>query len=154
MIFVVGCATAARAADPPPAPQTVWVVPAASEGAKEFQARLLNLSPESATLLVDGQPREVALSKVARIERRGDSLKNGAIIGAAVLGGLCALTCGQGLDNGSDLAGVVVINAALGAAIGTGIDALHRGRTPIYPAVTGRSRTSAVRPSIGLRVRF
>jgi hypothetical protein len=104
-------------------------------------------------LLVDGHRRDVPLTKIARIERR-DSLKNGAIIGAAVLGGICALTCGQGLENGSNLVGAVASNAIVGALIGTGIDALHRGRMPVYPSARPAARGQSTRPSIGFRVRF
>jgi hypothetical protein len=146
----------AHAADEPPRPtrsEIVWILPMPG-GGREFKARLLNLSPETATLLVDGQQREIALRQIARIERRGDSLRNGAIIGAVVVGGLCAITCGQGLDDGSNLGTVVAINAGLGALIGMGIDALHQGRTPIYPATSSQSPTNALRPSIAFRIRF
>lgn len=52
-----------------------------------------------------------------------DSLRNGAIIGAIVLGTWCLIVCGQGLDSSDQLAGVVALNAGLGALIGAGIDA-------------------------------
>jgi hypothetical protein len=52
-----------------------------------------------------------------------DSLKEGAIIGAIVLGVWCLIICGQGLDNSGQLAGAVAVNAGLGALLGSQIDA-------------------------------
>lgn len=93
---------------------------------------LLRLGPDAATLLVNGQERELPLTEVARIETPRDGLKNGAIIGAIVLGSWCAIICGQGLDSGGQLSAAIVANAALGASIGVGFDALVGGRKTIY----------------------
>jgi len=133
---------------------TVWVFPKVRDGGHEFKARLLTLGPRTVTLLVDGQRREMDLSSVTHIERRGDSLKNGAIIGAAFVGGVCAVICGQGLDDGGELAAAVVINAAFGALIGTGIDALHKGRTVIYPTPAPKGQPKSPRPFVTFRLRF
>jgi outer membrane lipoprotein SlyB len=61
-----------------------------------------------------------------------DSLKNGAIIGAVVLGTWCAIICGQGLDNPGKLPLAVIVAAGEGAAIGAGIDAMLSRKTGIY----------------------
>jgi hypothetical protein len=61
-----------------------------------------------------------------------DSLKNGAIIGAVVLGTWCAIVCGQGLDSPGKLPLAVLVAAGEGAAIGAGIDAMHSRKTGIY----------------------
>lgn len=52
-----------------------------------------------------------------------DSLKNGAVIGAVVLGTWCLIVCGQGLDSSGQLPAAVAVNAGLGALIGATIDA-------------------------------
>jgi hypothetical protein len=123
----------------------------------EMRGQLLRLGPDTLSLLDDGTVRDVRLAEVARIEARGDSVKNGALIGAAILGGWCALICPQGLDGyaGRQFAYVLAINTALGAAIGAGIDGMHVGRTTIYQtgelAAEHRSRSMKAFVSKGFR---
>src|SRR3954471_14724080 len=74
------------------------VIVTQSPSGAELRGRLLELTPESLTILVDGRRMDVPIDRVLRIETMRDSLKNGALIGAAVLGGWCAIVCGQGLD--------------------------------------------------------
>lgn len=100
----------------------------------EIHGSLLELGPETLAILVDGARTEFPLSSVRRVEREGDSLKNGAIIGAVVLGAWCAAICGQGLNRSSQLFPAIVVNAGVGAVIGALFDADHKGRTRIYPA--------------------
>ena len=84
----------------------------------------------------------------------GDSLKNGAIIGAVVVGAWCALVCGQGLDSSGQIPIAVAANAGLGALIGAGIDADHRGRTLLYPRSSTVSRVRGAQASLSLRFSF
>ena len=100
----------------------------------EARGQLLRLGPDTLTLLEQGTSRDIPLAAVTRIDARGDSVKNGAIIGAVVLGAWCALICPQGLDGYSNnqLPYILGVNIALGAAVGAGIDAMHVGRTTIY----------------------
>src|SRR5262245_7913166 len=98
----------------------------------EIVGRLLQLGPDTVRLLVDGQEKELQLPDVLTIDREGDSLKNGALIGAVVAGAWCAIVCGQGLDSTSQLLPTIIGNAALGSLIGMGFDAQNRGRTNIY----------------------
>ena len=110
----------------------VTVIQATSGAA--LNGRLMELGGEAVRILVDGQTRELSLTDVRRIDLdKRDSLKNGAVIGAIVLGGWCALVCGQGLGTGAQLIPAVAANAAVGALIGAGIDAGRRERTTIYP---------------------
>ena len=97
---------------------------------------------------VDGASRQFALDAVQRVDRDGDSLANGTLIGMAVLGGWCARVCGQGLNSGGEAVLAVLVNAALGGLIGAGIDAGIRGTTTVYrrpsrveirPSFTGRA---------------
>lgn len=55
-------------------------------------------------------------------DRDKDSLKNGAIIGAIVMGAWCLVICGQGLDSTGQLPLTVAAGAAMDAVIGAGID--------------------------------
>lgn len=54
-----------------------------------------------------------------------DSVMDGALVGAVVLGAWCAIVCGQGLDNAGQLPLAVLAAAGYGALIGAGIDAMQ-----------------------------
>ena len=105
-----------------------------AQSGREINGRLVELSGDAVRILVEGQTRELSLTDVRRIDvEKSDSLKNGAVIGAIVLGGWCALVCGQGLGTGPQLVPAVAANAAVGALIGAGIETGRRERTTIYP---------------------
>jgi hypothetical protein len=129
-----------------------------SAAGSEVQGQLLQLGPNTLTLIEQGSSRDIPLSDVSRIDVRGDSIKNGAIIGAVVLGAWCALICPQGLDgyNNSQLPYILGVNTVLGAFVGAGIDAMHVGRTTIYQAggVTSGPRPAGVKASLSKRFRF
>ena len=127
-------------------------------GGSEIQGQLLRLGPDTLTLLEQGSSRDIPLATVTRIDARGDSVKNGSIIGAAVLAAWCAIVCGQGLDNNAkQVTTVLLINTGLGALVGAGIDAMHVGRTTIYEpdmAMAAGRRHSGVKASMAKAFRF
>jgi hypothetical protein len=145
LVVVAGTAAAGQQVRTPKAGEEVVVTQ--TDSGDEMLGRIVNLSPESLALLVNGQRVDVPIEKVLRIDGRRDSLVNGAVIGAAVLGGWCAFICGQGLDSNSSLPAAVAVNAGLGALIGVGFDALHKGRSPIYvkPAKAGSALQVRIR---------
>lgn len=106
---------------------------------QELRGRLLELSSTSLGMLVDGRRVEVPIGDVLRIDGRKDSLKNGALIGLGVFGGSAAIGCAAVGSSPGWCAYGIAMNGMLGAAIGAGIDALHKGRSPIYvkPAASG-----------------
>jgi hypothetical protein len=119
---------------------------------QEFSGRLLRVDGESLTIRTAAGDLPFALADLRTIDRRGDSLRNGAIIGAAfgaLFGALGAASsdCG-GLGepsrrcNAGESLGIVAVSIGLYAAMGTGIDALRHGRTRVYP---GRKRRATVR---------
>lgn len=122
----------------------------------ETAGKLLRLEPDSLVLFVNGAERRFDASRVRRIEKRGDSLRNGALIGAvvgAVLGVLsvgfsdCSSPC-PGLR-----AALFLGSTGMWSAVGTAIDALVTGRTRLYEAASvqpaaGRG-PSAMQPSRG-----
>ncbi len=118
--------------------ERVFVV---DDAGAETAGRLLGLNPDSIVLLVEGAERRFEATGVRRIEKHGDSLRNGAITGLTVggiLGGLGAIAgnC-EGLSGGGCAAArgsFAVILVGLFAAFGTTIDALVQGRTPLYVA--------------------
>jgi uncharacterized protein YcfJ len=102
--------------------------------------------------LRDKQQRQFHSRMVATIEKR-DSKKNGALIGFAT-GGILGGLAGVGMirtsgDSASYAAGALVgglIWGGIGAAVGTGINALIDGRHVIY----AKSKTTvSIRPAIG-----
>ena len=112
---------------------------------KQIVGSRANLGLETLDLWVDGALRAFEIPALARIDvAQRDSLKNGAVTGAIVFGLLCALSCGQGLDEPGQLRGTIAINTVLGALIGTGIDAAKRDRRTVYIR-------SAVSPTVGAR---
>ena len=108
----------------------------------ETSGKFLRLNPDSIVLLVDGAERRFETSRVARIQKRGDSLRNGAIIGAVVGVALGILTAGIADcpgDRTSDgcpgsRAALLLVSTGFYSAVGTGIDALIPGRTTLYEA--------------------
>lgn len=119
----------------------------------EHRGTLMRVEPAEVVLLGLAGERVFKRSEIAQIEKRGDSLKNGALIGAAVgvLGGLLAAgisDCPGVQQDGCAGArfGLALVTTGLYTAIGTGIDAAITGRTLIYRAPT---LTVAVRPSGG-----
>ncbi len=102
--------------------------------ARETSGTFAKVSQTSLAMLVDGQIREIALSDVRQVARRGDSLRNGALIGAA-FGVVVGFIGGDEGCLDSPCAGraaVAVVAGGVYAAIGAGIDALIHGRTVVY----------------------
>ena len=115
----------------------------------EFSGRLLRLDPDSLVLLVGDTERRFEAARVRRIEKRGDSLRNGAIIGAVVGVAIGALGMGMADCPGSGggscpgfRAAGVVISTGFYAAVGAGIDALAVGRTTWYEAPAAPRRSA------------
>ena len=131
------------------------------ESGVETRGKLLRLDRTSVVLIVDGRDREYDLAHVWSVQKRGDSLKNGAIIGSVVglgfgLIGSAMAECGS-YEEGYGPCGAgrrllfAAVSSGVYSLIGIGIDALIPGRATLYqrPIV---SATSA-RPN-GLGVRF
>jgi hypothetical protein len=110
-----------------------------ASGAKT-RGSVTGVQPSTLRLAVAGIEREWAASEVREVRRRGDSVKNGAIIGAVaggVVGGIGGWALGSLFVNeGASFAGpfltVLALGAGGGAGIGAGVDALIPGRTLVY----------------------
>jgi hypothetical protein len=89
---------------------------------------------------VDGMERRFEGNRVRRVQKRGDSLRNGAVIGAIVgaaiglLGSLIADCPGDDPGGPCPVArvGLFAASTAVYSAAGIGIDALIAGRTTLY----------------------
>jgi hypothetical protein len=121
------------------------------------EGRVLSVDNDSLVMLVDGAQRRFDAARVQGIEKRGDSLLNGALIGAAVgvafgliltaIDDGCSGDYEIGICTGAD----VVSGLLISGAVGIGIDALIVGRTRVYDA--GRT-TAAVRSLSGPQLAF
>ena len=130
---------------------TVYVL---DDSGRETQGMLISLDAVSIVIRAeDGTVRHYEVAHVRRISKRGDSLKNGAIIGAVVGAVMGALKVS--LDDGSAGEKALGFLGSTGvfALVGAGIDALIPGRTTIYQAwpaaKTGSPRPSAQRGAPG-----
>jgi hypothetical protein len=121
---------------------------------RTIRGTLVALDAGELRLRVDGKPVALPLSQIVRadVEVR-DSLKNGALLGAAYLVACAIWWCGQGLDEPVDLPLAIVANAAAGALAGAGIDALVYRRTPLYRAGTS-ARAAAPAAAVAFTIRF
>jgi hypothetical protein len=131
--LLLASAAAATAGQRPPAAKAgEQVIVTQSASGEELRGRLVELSSTSLAILVDdGRRVEVPVENVLRIDVRNDSLKNGAIIGGAIMAGITGLGCAA-IDDAAYCATYLIFNTGFGVLAGMGIDALHKGRTPIY----------------------
>ena len=124
-------------------------------GGKTLEGAVASIHDGRVEVLTRAGARTMALNDIVRIERRGDSIKNGFIAGAAVGGLLGFLACVE-----CEGAGIRIYAAAMTGSIyglaGAGIDALHDGWTPLYVRRDKGARANAGKPRamISLRVRF
>lgn len=106
-------------------------------------------------ILTKGGTRTIPLDSIIRIERHGDSLKDGFIAGAIAGGVLGFLACFE-----CEGAGIRIYAAAVSATVyglaGAGIDAMHDGWTPLYVRKdkAGHGNAGSPRALVRLRVRF
>jgi hypothetical protein len=117
----------------------------------ETHGRLIDFGPASLSLFVDGARRELPLDSIDRIQTRGDSVRNGALIGAAVGVGLWSLTAAE---YGGDVPFVFFWAASYGA-LGALVDLMIPGRTTIYakPAAVA-SAPAGKRAGLAFKIRF
>jgi hypothetical protein len=114
------------------------VIVTQSASGEELHGYLLELSPTTLAMLVNGKRVEMPIDGVLRIDRQRDSVKDGAAIGAAIVAGLGLFGCAERHGSRTSCGSGLALNAGAGALIGAGIDALHHGRTTIYRKPAGR----------------
>lgn len=137
---------------------TVYVL---DDAGVETSGKLVRLDPDSIVLLVGGSERRFDAARVRRVQKRGDSIRNGAIIGAVVGAVFGALGSGfsdcPGDNPGGNCAGsrvaLFALSTGIYTAMGAGIDALIVGRTTLYTAQVRPARGATGRPAVTLSVR-
>ena len=130
-------------------PVVMPVVYVEDRGGLETTGKLLRAGDEGLVFLGADGERTIAADEIQRIWRRGDSVKNGFWIGAAIGAALTVLPVAMA-DNTSSAtpAAAVLVDGAVFGLIGAGIDALHVGRTLIYTAPDARSKRVRVQPEV------
>jgi hypothetical protein len=113
----------------------------------EVKGKLLQITDSSVVLLIDGVTREISQPQIARIDRRGDSLKEGATIGA-ILGaiGYAVVAREYGSSGLAALPGAILFYGAMGA----GVDAMITLRTPLYRGPSTPASPGSAPPARGL----
>ena len=109
---------------------------------EEALGRIVRIEPDAIVLSTGGVEHRIPLAEVARVQVRGDSLRNGAVAGALV--GLAAGLLTTGVwDCAGGCAGQQAVflaySTAIYAAIGTAFDAMHTGRRTVYRRSKGLS---------------
>jgi hypothetical protein len=142
---------------------TVYVL---DDAGVETSGKLVRLNPDSIVILAGGAERRFDAAHIRRVQKRGDSVRNGAIIGAVIGAVFGAIGAGisdcPGADQSGGCAGsraaLFAFSTGVYTAIGAGVDAFVVGRTTLYPAAPGSSGRSPAgspgRASIGIGVRF
>jgi hypothetical protein len=109
------------------------------ENGHERKVRILDLSASSLGVRLDDARREFSERSVRRIRQRlPDPLMNGAVIGGvsivtlSTVGALAFADRSEGESFGWADAGFILYLGAIGAGIGTGIDAVIQERKTIY----------------------
>jgi len=145
-------------------PSSLDTVYVTDDAGQRTEGKLLRFDPDALVILVDGMERKFDRTSVLRIDRRGDSLKNGAVTGAvvgALMGWLvsgmadCPSDSNPGGSCGGSRVAVFAVSMGLYTAVGTGIDAMIVGRTRVFDA--GRATAATRRlsgPQLAFRVRW
>ena len=117
----------------PAGAQTVYVTEASG---KETKGRIVSWTDSTIVLQTGKTTKSFAEGEAIRVDLKGDSLKNGALIGAgvgAVMGGLGS-SFGDCEGCGGVRVTIVLISIGFYSAVGTALDALIPGRTPLWRA--------------------
>lgn len=99
----------------------------------ETKGRLVNWTGSQIVLQTDIGQRIFKPGEAVRLDLRGDSLKNGALIGLSV-GVVMGALVSYGCDCETAKASIFATSVGFYTLIGVGVDALFPGRTPMWSA--------------------
>ena len=112
---------------------------------QSIRGRLDELTTDEVVLLTEASRVRLPLSAVQRIDRVGDPLWNGTLIGAAIGGGsaMAAMARACSNTNCADSSAnldprLTLLGSLIGAGVGAIIDASITGRKTVYPARTAQ----------------
>jgi hypothetical protein len=141
LLLCVGLATPSMAGRPEPSrsldrlavdPEaTVFVL---TTGGAELRGRLVRTSEATGVdmLTGDGRLLQVSAADVVRIWRRGDSVRNGLLIGSAIGAAGLVVAASSCRHDCASFATGMVLGAGVWAGAGALVDAARTGRTLIY----------------------
>ena len=124
-----------------PVPKTGTPLRITDRSGQSTTGRLAAVLPYSLRLVSGGVTVELPLADIALVQRNGDSLWNGAAIGAGMLG-LLSLGANGDCDNcigGGERAALGLTMAGIGAGVGALFDLLVRDKRVLYRAPTRTS---------------
>ena len=117
---------------------------------RETTGVFAKVSESNLSLLVDGQLQDLLVTDVRQIARRGDSVWNGFLIGAAigaVIAGTASASCDDAVYECAHPAAEAAAGAAVFGGIGALIDHFIKGRTVVF-----RVKSTALRLRPGAAV--
>jgi len=109
------------------------------------------LSDSSVSVLVNGQLEEISVADIREIEKRGDSLLNGFLIGAAIGAGLevaAYASCDDAVSDCLNPGAAAAVGGGVFGAVGALIDHFIKGRTPVFRV---KQTAVGIRPAIAVR---
>ncbi len=121
------------------------------QAGQRVRGKVVSLSNSVLNLTVSGTPRQFLSTDVNTIAKRGpDSLKNGALIGLAIGGGIgtVGMLALVAMDDNPGALAIVgaLIYGGIGAGIGTGFDALIEGDRTIFARSRSAGATFTIAP--------
>jgi hypothetical protein len=142
-------------------------VKVADDRGREVRGVIARLS-DSLTLVVDTRELQLEAAEIRRIERAGDSLRDGALRGfgqgllwyGTIVGGACLLAgCQADAGDWLEIASVAGVFGGIGAGVGIAVDAMVPGWQVVYRAHANRSSRFSLSPQIrgrspGLQLAF
>jgi hypothetical protein len=105
----------------------------------------------SLTLIVDARELQLQAAEIRRIERAGDSIRDGALKGlgqgllwyGSIMGGACLIAgCQADAREWLEIASVAGVFGGIGAGVGIAVDAMVPGWQVVYRAPVNRSHFS------------
>lgn len=108
--------------------------------------RVLGVANGMLTLATDGTEESIPVSHIWRVQRKQNGIALGMLVGAGVGFALGLPIAAIGANEGTGVAGPLLFMTGVGAAVGTGLDALLWRKRTVY---TSWQSGLVVRPSLG-----
>lgn len=108
--------------------------------------KVLGVANGMLTLATDGTEESIPIGRIWRVQRKQNGIALGMLVGAGVGFALGLPIAAIGANEGTGVAGPLLFMTGVGAAVGTGLDALLWRKRTVY---TSWQSGLVVRPSLG-----
>lgn len=108
--------------------------------------RVLSVTNGMLTLAADGAEESIPFSRIWQVQRKQNGIALGMLIGAGVGFALGLPIAAIGANEGTEVASPLLFMTGVGAAVGTGLDALLWRKRTVY---TSWQSGLVVRPGVG-----